>query len=102
MIESAPSLDRRIHQERNPLAPGYIAYFRNRLDNGQTGYAKAAFSKLEEDLKYQLDVLERQLEREAKVIEEVERAMEEGSRAGAKVARVVGAQGRIDGERAPS
>jgi len=29
-------------------------------------------------------------------------AMEEGSRAGAKVARVVGAQGRIDGERAPS
>ena len=33
-------------------------------------------AELEEDLKYQLDVLERQLEREAKVIEEVERAME--------------------------
>jgi TonB-dependent receptor len=37
----------RSNQDSNP----YGEYFLNRLDNGQTGFATAAFSKLEEDLK---------------------------------------------------
>ena len=39
------------YQRSNVAASPYGAHFVNRLDNGQTGYATAAFSNLEEDLK---------------------------------------------------
>jgi TonB-dependent receptor len=39
------------YQRSNQAASPYGAYFVNRLDNGQAGYASAAFSDLEEDLK---------------------------------------------------
>jgi len=38
------------YQRSNQAASPYGAYFLNRLDNGQTGYAKVAFSDLDEDL----------------------------------------------------
>jgi TonB-dependent receptor len=38
------------HVRTNQAASPYGAYFLNRLDNGQTGYAEIAFSDLEEDL----------------------------------------------------
>jgi outer membrane receptor protein involved in Fe transport len=39
------------YQRSNQAGSPYGAYFVNRLDNGQAGYASAAFSDLEEDLK---------------------------------------------------
>jgi TonB-dependent receptor len=39
------------YQRSNVAADPYGAYFINRLDNGTTGFASAAFSDLEEDLK---------------------------------------------------
>ena len=38
------------YERSNQAASPYGAYFLNRLDNGQTGYAKVAYSDLDEDL----------------------------------------------------